>query len=104
MPVDPINSLRRTAVLLQCRSVVMSPRRFDDRSKARRAQGPQGPLGKGPKGALWARLGGTVGLNADGFFERFGALGKLQTMKHPQIAKTTPRAEKHPEGEGIGFE
>ena len=72
----------------------MSLRRFDDRSKARRAQGPHGPLGKG----------GTVGLNADVFFERFGALGKLQTMKHPQIAKTTPRAEKHPEGEGIGFE
>ena len=70
-------------------------------------QGPMGPLGrdpKGPFGALWARLGGTVGLNADGFFERFGALGKLQTMKDPQIAKTTPRAEKLPEGEGIGFE
>ena len=66
-----------------------------------------GPLGrdpKGPFGALWARLGGTVGLNADGFFKRFGALGKLQTMKDPQIAKTTPRAEKLPEGEGIGFE
>ena len=78
----------------------MSLRRFDDRSKARRAQGPRGSVGEGRKGPVWE---GTVGLNADGFFEGFGTLGKHQTTKQPQIAKTTPNlgAEKHPEGEGI---
>ena len=52
----------------------------------------------GPFGPVWE---GTVGLNADGFFERFGALGKRRTMKNPHIAKTIPTAEKHPEGDRI---
>ena len=93
-----MKSLRRIVAPSHSRPVVMSLRPFDDRSKARRAQGPRGPVGEGPFGPVWE---GTVGLNADGFFERFGALGKLQTMKNPHIAKTIPTAEKHLEGKGI---
>ena len=93
IPADPINSLRRTVAPSYFRSVVMSLRVLttgpkhdgtkgprDQRAKGPKGQGTKGPGAKGqgprapsgPFGPVWE---GTVGLNADGFFERFGALG-----------------------------
>ena len=83
-----------------CRSVALSPRRDVAPSLRRQEQssaGPRAPWARwggaqrapsGPFGPVWE---GTVGLNADVFFERFGALGSASDNVFGQVLPDRPK-------------